>query len=197
MGAVEVAAQRSLELRREVYLRYQHQHLPTLRQCALHGARIDRGLAAAGDPEQQVYAESAQALAQRIDRRLLPRIEQEGRAGSSIVIASAFRAVVVIDCTGKPAGLVMASKLARPRGRVIVKTSPVASAAFDVAMATLLAHEIELTSVTAGSLASAAATLVSSRTDLEPMLTLRGRSADASRLMGAVRARQALCAVVV
>ncbi len=104
---------------------------------------------------------------------------------------------VVIDCTGKPAGLVVASKLARPRGRVIVKTSPVASAAFDVAMATLLAHEIELTSVTAGSLASAAATLVSSRTDLEPMLTLRGRSADASRLMGAVRARQALCAVAV
>jgi hypothetical protein len=97
MGAVEVAAQRSLELRREVYLRYQHQHLPTLRQCALHGARIDRGLAAAGDPEQQVYAESAQALAQRIDRRLLPRIEQEGRAGSSIGIASAFRAVLARD----------------------------------------------------------------------------------------------------
>lgn len=103
---------------------------------------------------------------------------------------------VVIDCTGKPAGLVMASRLARPRGRIIVKSSPVAASVFDVALATLLANEIELTSVTAGSLGSAAATLVSSRTDLEPMLTLRGRSADAARLMGAVRARQALCAVV-
>jgi threonine dehydrogenase-like Zn-dependent dehydrogenase len=104
---------------------------------------------------------------------------------------------VVIDCTGKPAGLVMASKLARPRGRVIVKTSPVCATSFDVAMGTMLANEIELTSVSAGSLASAAAALVSSRTDLEPMLTLRGRSAEVSRIMGAVRGRQALCGVVV
>jgi hypothetical protein len=80
---------------------------------------------------------------------------------------------------------------------VIVKTSPVCATSFDVAMGTLLVNEIELTSVSAGSLASAAAALVSSRTDLEPMLTLRGRSAEVSRIMGAVRGRQALCGVVV
>ena len=103
---------------------------------------------------------------------------------------------VVIDCTGKPAGLVMASKLVRPRGRVIVKTSPVAAGNFDVAMGTLLANEVELSSVTAGSVASAAAMLVSSRVDVEPMVTMRGRLGDVARLLGAVKRREGLCGVV-
>lgn len=103
---------------------------------------------------------------------------------------------VVIDCTGKPAGLAMASKLVRPRGRVIVKTSPVAPTSFDVPMATLLANEVELTSVTAGSLASAVAGLATSRIDLEPMLTLRGKPSDGARLLDAIKRRAALCAIV-
>jgi alcohol dehydrogenase len=103
---------------------------------------------------------------------------------------------VVIDCTGSPAGLVMASKLVRPRGRIIVKSAPVALTPFDVAMDTLLAHEVELSSVTTASAASALALLAQGRIDLEPMLVHRGRAADTPRLLDAIARRAALCAIV-
>ncbi len=66
----EAAAEIIFQLRRQIDLRHQQQHLPAALQYAMHQMHIHFGLAAAGDAVQQ-EAGIAAGLCDRIHRELL------------------------------------------------------------------------------------------------------------------------------
>jgi 2-desacetyl-2-hydroxyethyl bacteriochlorophyllide A dehydrogenase len=82
----------------------------------------------------------------------------------------------VIDCTGNPGGLKRAMELARPRGRIILK-STVANAA-DVNLAPIVVNEINLIGSRCGRFAPAVQALASGKVDPRPLISAMYPLAD-------------------
>jgi threonine dehydrogenase-like Zn-dependent dehydrogenase len=100
---------------------------------------------------------------------------------------------VVIDCTGSPAGLATALAMVRPRGKVVLKgpmtpaTHPKAGPQL-VDLGPLVTSEIELIGSRCGSIPDALTMLARAEVDVLPLITRRGRLADAPALLAAARA---------
>ena len=77
---------------------------------------------------------------------------------------------VVIDCTGKSAGLNRALALVRPRGKVILKSTAAADAALNLAQAVV--DEITIVGSRCGRFAPAIVALASGRVDPRPLISM-------------------------
>ena len=106
---------------------------------------------------------------------------------------------IVIDCTGSPSGLRLALQLVRPRGRVIVKGPPVMignGPGWVIDLASALSQELEIVSVTGGTLAEALHALATNAADVTPLISRRFRFADAGKALDALEDRTLLKVVV-
>jgi len=77
---------------------------------------------------------------------------------------------VVIDCTGRSAGLNRALALVRPRGKVILKSTAVAGASLNLAKAVV--NEITIVGSRCGRFAPAIAALASGKVDPRPLISM-------------------------
>lgn len=100
---------------------------------------------------------------------------------------------VVIDCTGTAAGLLLATRLVRPRGKIILKSEPAdpegdASRNHGPAVDAIVAHELEVIGARCGRIADAVDLLASGAVDVLSLATARLKFAEAVEAMK--RARQ-------
>lgn len=96
---------------------------------------------------------------------------------------------VVIDCTGTPAGLLLATQMVRPRGKIILKSEAMAAGeGCGPALEAIVANELELIGARCGRLTDAVDLLAAGTVDVLSLVTSRLKFADAVEAMK--RARQ-------
>lgn len=91
---------------------------------------------------------------------------------------------VVIDCTGRPAGLLLAAQMVRPRGKIILKAEPPAEGDrgardYGPAMDAIVVNELEVIGARCGRLADAVDLLAAGSIDVLSLVTARLKFADA------------------
>lgn len=101
---------------------------------------------------------------------------------------------VVVDCTGSPAGLDLAMRLVRPRGRLVLMGTLPGQPAPD--LAPLVDHELELVGARGGSIAEALLMLEQRLVHVEPLITRRGRLDDGVSLLRAADDRSQIVVVM-
>ncbi len=84
---------------------------------------------------------------------------------------------VVVDCTGSPAGLVVASQLVRPRGKILLKTMYPHEAA--PSLLTIVRNEIEIIGSSFGPISEAITLLTHREIDVVSLISRRVRFGDA------------------
>jgi threonine dehydrogenase-like Zn-dependent dehydrogenase len=91
---------------------------------------------------------------------------------------------IVLDCTGSPSGFELATQLVRPRGKIILKSTPApVPSSQDIRrppgpdLASITNNEIEVLGARCGKLADAIASLAKGDIDVRPLVTAR-RSLD-------------------
>jgi threonine dehydrogenase-like Zn-dependent dehydrogenase len=112
-------------------------------------------------------------------RTKLERLAQAGPAGPTIDAGleqdlddgDASRSAVVVEATGHPAGLARALWLARPRGRVILKTTTAAPIPIDLAK--VVVDELQLVGSRCGDMRRAVELLASGEVDPRPLIDAR------------------------
>jgi threonine dehydrogenase-like Zn-dependent dehydrogenase len=101
---------------------------------------------------------------------------------------------VVVDCTGSAAGLDLAMRLIRPRGRLVLMGTPAGPATLE--LAPLVDHELELVGARGGSIVEALHLLDQRLVSVEPLITRRGRLDDAAALLRAADDRAQIAVVM-
>lgn len=91
---------------------------------------------------------------------------------------------VVIDCTGTAAGLLMATQMVRPRGKIILKTEPAtegarAGAEYAPALDAVVINELEVIGARCGRMADAVDLMLGGTVDVLSLMTARLKFADA------------------
>ncbi|MCC6677620.1 MAG: alcohol dehydrogenase catalytic domain-containing protein [Phycisphaerales bacterium] len=91
---------------------------------------------------------------------------------------------VVIDCTGTAAGLLLATQMVRPRGKIILKTEPAVEGArtgmeYGPALDAIVVNELEVIGSRCGRMADAVDLMVSGSVDVLSLMTARMKFADA------------------
>lgn len=106
---------------------------------------------------------------------------------------------IVVDCTGGPTGLALAMQLVRPRGKIVLKTTPGpvpigdgSSSLLDakeslatIDLAPIVLNEIELIGARCGSINDAVAMMARGQVDTHSLITKRARLDDGVNAMQA------------
>ncbi|XVJ60607.1 MAG: alcohol dehydrogenase catalytic domain-containing protein [Tepidisphaera sp.] len=108
---------------------------------------------------------------------------------------------IVIDCTGSPSGLALASRLVRPRGTIVIKGPPHADALpeeklWPADLAPLIAAEVTLKHVSAVSTREGLDAVASGAVDVLALAAKRFTLASVGKALAAARDRQ-IAAVIV
>lgn len=102
---------------------------------------------------------------------------------------------VVVDCSGSPDGFGTASKLVRPRGQLVLKSTWAADAAVD--LSGLVVNEVTLVGSRCGPFVDAIGALAAEKVTVNGMITSRFKLADAEKALDkAKEARQIKVAIV-
>jgi alcohol dehydrogenase len=101
---------------------------------------------------------------------------------------------VVIDCTGVPAGLTLAMQLVRPRGKIILKTSPapvpaagVVAGAAGADLSPAVCNELEIIGAGSGKIGDGLAALAKGEVEVRSLISKRFRLGDGVAAMEAAR----------
>lgn len=125
---------------------------------------------------------------------------------------------VVIDCTGSPTGLDLAVQLLRPRGKIVLKSTPVVALPLPEGggraegsllpasshqpsispstLATLVTNELELHGIRCGKIADAVASLLNKDADVSAMISSRHKLAEVADAFAAAARPESVKVVV-
>lgn len=91
---------------------------------------------------------------------------------------------VVVDCTGEARGFDLACRLARPRGRIVLKSESLAGAA-GVELSRVVARELEIVGSGFGTISEGLAAIQKRHVQVDGLFTRRVRLEDAAAVLGA------------
>lgn len=103
---------------------------------------------------------------------------------------------VVVDCTGSPSGLELALQMVRPRGKIVMKTTPapvppevLPSGRMGVSLARAVCNEVEIVGARCGRMSDAVTALARGEVDASGMVTRRFRLNDGLTALNAAKDR--------